>query len=406
MNLSKQKIKTMVETMTPEQIKDWVQQEAYKSWKAVNKRGTVEAATGVGKTRVGVLAAAAEFELNPDAVVYIGVPTETLRDVDWPDEFRKWGYEHLLGKVKIICHVSMEKEKPDRDVDLFIFDENHHATINNTIFFGRDWKVFAILGLTATLPDPQACDSDRDKFILINALCPPCFKVTVEEAIDLKLVSDFQVIVLKFELDDTLKVIRSGTLKAPVMRTEREHYDYLTRNLAKCMYMKDKEGLKFLWIQKRSDFLYNLPSKTLLAKQVMKEILTENGAPIRTLIFCGSIEQSIELCGENVYNSETNSAKLNAFQAEEIPYIGVVDALNEGKNIRNLAQSLIVQGNSKARKVIQRLGRNIRFEPGRVGRLIQLVAKKTADEKWFDAAFKDFDKSRIKIHHVTTKQTT
>jgi len=406
MNLTKAEIDNLVATMSPEEIKNWVQQQAYGAWMRADCRGTFEGATGVGKTRVGVMAAWQELKSNPDALVYISVPTETLRDVDWPDEFRKWGHEDLLDKVKILCHTSMEKEKPECDVDLFIFDEVHHVTVLNTMFFGRDWKVFKVLGLTATLPDKDANENDRDKRILIDGLCPSVFKVTVEEAIALKLVSDFEVVVLKFDLDDTQHVILSGTKKAPCKRTEKGHYDYLTKNLSKCMYMKSKEGLKFVWIQKRMAFLYNLPSKLQLAKQVMQHVLTEkDGTPLRTLIFCGSIEQSRELCGENVYNSKTDSGKLDAFQAKEIDYLGVVDALNEGKNIDDLDQSIIIQLSSKELKLIQRIGRNIRFREGHVGKIIVLVAKGTADEKWYKTAFANFDRSRIKEHYVTTKQT-
>lgn len=403
MNLTKKEIDVMVSTMAPEQIKDWVQQDALKHWKLASKRGTIEAATGVGKTRIGVLATSEVLSKDPNAVVYIFVPTETLRDVDWPDEFRKWNFEHLLERVRIICHVSMEKETPERDVELAIFDEVHHATISNTMFFSRDWKVYSTLGLTATLPDGNSNENDRDKRILIDGLCPPCYKVTVEEGIALRLISDFEVTVLKFDLDDTIRNVSSGTKKVPTKTTELGHYKYLTKNLSKCMYMAGKENLKFVWIQKRMAFLYNLPSKTQLAKEVMGHVLTEDGRNVRTLIFCGSIEQSIQLCGENIYNSKTDSGKLDAFKSKEIPYLGVVDALNEGSNIDDLELSIIIQTSSKELKVIQRIGRNIRFKEGKVGKIIVLVAKGTADEKWFNEAFKNIDKSRIKMHYVKPK---
>lgn len=397
MNLSKEEIRIMVETMTPEQRKSAVQGWALKAWKDAGYRGTFEGATGVGKSRPAILAAAEELEINPFARIYICVPTETLRDKEWPDEIIKWHGQGLLASVKLICHKAMNKIR-DEEIDLIIFDECHHITATNATFFTHN-KVFKIFGLTATMTG-QRNETDSDKTAMLSELCPSVFKVSLEEGIALELIANFKVKVLLFDLDNSDMYVTGGTKKRPFKTTEASQYKYLTRMLQKMTWTKN-DAAKFTWIQRRVELLTNLKSKTELAKQCMERLIKPDN---RTLVFCGSIRQSMELCGENVYNSTTDNTYLSKFQLKEINYLGCVDALNEGKNIEDLDQSLVVQLNSNSRTIIQRIGRNIRWRPGHEALITVLVAKKTADENWYREAFREFDQSRITEYYVTRKQ--
>ena len=155
MKLTQQEMDDMVSTMSPTEIKSIVQDHAYMAWKRAGKRGTVQAATGVGKTRIALRALHEELVMNPGALCYIVVPTETLRDTDWPAEMVAAGYEYMVDSPNInrLCWASLDKEKPIKDVDLIILDEIHHMTpLNCGIFSREDIKVFSIMGLTATLP--------------------------------------------------------------------------------------------------------------------------------------------------------------------------------------------------------------------------------------------------------------
>lgn len=379
----------------PIKIKNAVQDIGYKLWRDNNKRGTQELATGVGKTRVALRAVHEELISNKDALIYIVVPTETLRDDDWPAEMDAAGYSYMKDHPNIvrICYASLHNEFPERDVDLIILDEVHHLTIPNSVFFTRDWTVFSIMGLTATLPKRDTNESDRDKRILIDGLCPSVFIVPLEAAIELSLISDFEIYVMRFDLNNSNRYIDVGKNRPKV--TEAAHYKTLSKAVGRAMY-SGNDAFKFAAIQKRVAFLTNLQTKTILAREIMGHILKNN----RTLIFCGSIDQSKDLCGDKIYNSLTDDSQLKLFQEEKIDYLGVVDALNEGKNVRNLDNALIVKFTSQDRAIKQRIGRVVRFRPGHVGKIIILVAKNTAEEKWIKKALADFDKSRIKEHYV------
>lgn len=395
MRFSKEEIEQLLKLFPdPIQRKNRVQELMLARWNAGFKRGTLEGATGIGKSRVGVLAALEAYEKNPDANVVVGTPTTSLRDDEWPEEFKKWGGSHIVDKVKFICHTAMADLKINGDIDLFIYDEIHHSTPANNVLFDK-YKVWSVLGLSATLPTLK---QDFERRTRIDKLSPTFFTITLEDAVALKLITEFEVIVLKFKLNDVDLNIPGGTQKLPTVTTEAAHYAYLTQRLASIM--RTKKGSKFFYIQKRVDLIMNLPTKKQLAKEVMEQIIKDD---VRTLVFCGSIDQCNELCGANVYHSKSTNHALNDFKAGKINYMGSVKALNEGKNIPNVDQSFIVQISAKTKDIVQRIGRNVRWRIGHVAKIIVLVAEDTMDEKWYEEAFYTFDKRRIKTYNITVK---
>lgn len=398
-SLTDEEMQEMLDTLTPEERKHYVQVRSVDAWRNLHRRGTVEAATGIGKTKIGIEAVVEQFVIDPESLVYIVVPTIELRDKDWPDEFKKWGYEHLIKKVKLICYSALHKQQPAKDVDLTIFDEIHHYTILGSAFNQptNTWKLYNVLGLTAKLPNPEKNEEERIKRHLIDKIAPSCFHVPLEHAIKLELVADFEVKILRCQLDTTHQNILAGSKDKTFMTTEYAYYKFLTKMIQR-MIMAKKDGAKFAWIGKRTRFLSNLASKKRLAKECMQGMIK---AVNRTLIFGGSIDQVEELCNGYTYHSKTTDTQLQAFQAKEINYLGVVNALNEGKNIVDLDQILVIQLNSSELNIIQRIGRTIRFRKGHKALVVVLVAAGTADEQWCDNAFENFDKSRITYYNVS-----
>lgn len=109
--------------MTLFERKDKIQKEAFESWIKSGYNSLLALATGVGKSRIGLLAVEYVVQLvkkNPR--VLLVVPTEKLRDDNWPDEFRKWKVEKLLKYVRTECYVSINKIQNEK-FDLVILDE-------------------------------------------------------------------------------------------------------------------------------------------------------------------------------------------------------------------------------------------------------------------------------------------
>ena len=73
--------------MNVNEIKDRVQREALNTWFKKECRGTLQMATGSGKSRCGVLASEYVVKHKPAARILIITPTQVIRDEAWKNEF-------------------------------------------------------------------------------------------------------------------------------------------------------------------------------------------------------------------------------------------------------------------------------------------------------------------------------
>ena len=300
-----------------------IQKEGLHAWLENFNIGTFCWATGVGKSK-GALDCIEhmrhEFLMHDIGTlpVLLVTPTEEMRDVDWPEEFKKWGISK--DNIKIICYASLAKENLD-NYDLIVYDECHRLTLPNLLKLKTVKK--AVLGLTATYPKIKHED-DKERIELLQELIPAIHTVTTDEAVDLQLISDFEITVVKFNLDDKIRNISIAS--SHELRTEQEHYKKLSSQLQRAMILGSKGiKLKLMAMSKRAQFIYNLPSKERLAKKILDSIHTNEK---RTIVFGGSIEQIEKLCGKHVYHSNTTDTFLRTFQTGNTNLLGAVRVLN------------------------------------------------------------------------------
>ena len=97
------------------------QSNALNAWHTAGYRGSIIAGTGFGKSRCGVLAVAHVLTNGGRGIVL--VPTNQLQD-QFAEEFRKWGKEHVLSRVEILCYQSAHKLQ-DQHYDIVVCDEVH-----------------------------------------------------------------------------------------------------------------------------------------------------------------------------------------------------------------------------------------------------------------------------------------
>lgn len=393
------------------EIKDEIQQQAHSIWLAAGRKGTIAAGTGFGKSRVAILEVIRLSESLPADVfpkILLVTPTEKLRDVNWPQEFRDWKVEGLFDNVKAICLASLKNEV-NTHYDFVILDEIHRLTYLSASAFlhsGEDILTTfmaenlsdAVMGLTATVPDAKR---DPDKVAIINRLAPVVFTYSLDQGVEDGMIADYEIRVIQASLDSTLKNITAGTKDKPFLTTEQAHYEYLEKNIRKMRALaggaktpalkRNAEQRAMFATMSRNRFIYNLPSKTLLAERCLKHILKGK----RTLIFCGSIAQCTKLMGDDVFHSKSGSDALNKFNLCQINALGVVNAANEGLNFFELDQSLIIQVDSNERNLVQRIGRCLRQREGHKATIYIIVVQNTADERWLDKSLQGFDQSKI-----------
>lgn len=341
---------------------------------------------------------------NPNANIYLIVPTERLRDVGWEDEFDKWEQKEIYDGVYRYCYVSCNKVK-NQEIDLVILDEAHNITELRFEFFKNN-NVKRVIALTATIP------RDEEKRKMLNEVAPVCFEYPLEQGVKDGVVSPYKITVIQTSLDSNDRYVEAGNKKKRFFQTEEGYYKWLTKVIARMLYSKDKkqkEAAKFQ-ILRRTRFIYNLKSKLKAAEILLEHIIPDYH---RTLIFCGSIAQALELCDYRYYskpNEKKNPKAYKAYKGEEslelfvnekINRLSCVNRLNEGHNIPNLDSALIVQLNSNELDLIQRIGRIVRFREGHIADIYIIMCQDTQDEKWTFKALEKFDSNNIEF--VTLK---
>jgi superfamily II DNA or RNA helicase len=374
------------------------------------------AATGVGKSKIiidyiDLFNDAISLKYLRNAKVLIVVPTEKLRDINWKEEFIKWTNEHLYNRIRLECYASLNKIE-NQEFDLVVLDECQNITENNSQFFNQN-KVTKIIALTATLP-PELLKQG----ILHDLNIKLAYQIDLDTAVKLRLVSPFEILVVRVPLDKTNRIIKAGTKKQPFMTTEYNHYDYLTKQMNKVMFISNRTAIQERQLQfrilARMRFIYDLPSKNEAAHWILDHLLNPED---RTIVFCGSIKQADELANftwsnENEYqdthirekgikikhsfhSKSPNDYWYNEFKKGNIKSLCCVNSLNEGHNMGDVDNALMVQINSKELKLIQKLGRMIRYRPNHRGKAIILIAEGTQDEKWLAKATENIDQSKI-----------
>lgn len=367
-----------------------IQIKARNLWKQAGSSGLLAMATGTGKSKIAINEAEEQYKIRGKAFkAILIVPTEKLRDVNWKAEFIKWDSIRTWDKLDRECYASIAKIKGNT-YDFVILDEAHYLTPANAKFFENN-KVKSVMALTATPPE------DPIKQILLDSIAPIVYIYSLNQAVKDGLVAPFNIIVVESPLDNTNKVIKSGTKARPFFQTEQAKYDYLSKKISSLYYSNaSADAMKFANFA-RMRFIYNLPSKLVLAKKLMASKMKG-----RYLVFGGSINQVNTLCKPEVFHSKSTDEYYNKFIAEKIYRLGVVKAVNEGHNIPNLDMALITQLNSRELDVIQRIGRVVRWRPGHIATIYIIVSTGTQDEVWLQKALQGFDSKHIT--YINSKQ--
>lgn len=395
-------------------LKTIVQTEAQAAWWD-KKWGYITAATGVGKSliAINIMEECVNLFLSRGITpkILLVVPTENLRDSNWPEEFKKWNSEHLMQYVTPICYKSLPTVINEH-YQLVVLDEWHNITPVNSVYFYQN-KTDALLALSATKPRDLAKLEVAAKLQMTEV-----YRVTLDTAVKLHLVTPYELTVITLPLDNVDKYIPSGKKNNPFKSTEARRIAYLSGQIEdlkkdlKGIVRLDQNGnpirpmasspavargmLKNLSLN-RMRTIYTLKSK-LKAAQYVLSLFDEDE---RILTFCGSIEHADELAvnGQTFHSKLKGKDKpqhLNAFKAKEINRLTCVNSLNEGQNIDSVDTGLIVQLNSNELHTIQRMGRTLRYRPNHTARVIILCAENTQDEVWVREATASLESDNIK----------
>lgn len=329
----------------------------------------------IGKTRIAIEIVKKE---NCQSLLWV-TPNTKLRDEDIPKELKLW---NLNINTKIVCYGSLHKIKGY--FDKIILDEyqaittsNTESLLNGNITFGT------ILGLSGTHPKhPEKNDILR----MLNLKVIK--KITLDDAVDMEIVSEYKITAISTELDKINKNVTGGTKKNPFLTTEQSNYSYLNSAVTRAFASGDSFWSKIA-VSKRMHFIYNLQSKI----EVAKKLIASLGG--NTLCFSGSIAKAEEI-SKHCYHSKCDDKHLKLFQSEKSNILSCVNSGSVGFTFKNVNNVVIIQINSnESGTVDQKLARGLLFKEGHIANIYMLYCKDTVDEKWFKRAIEDVDPSKI-----------
>lgn len=352
--------------------KDEIQQQALEA--TVGKAMcSVVLGTGVGKTLVGL------SHMNDNTTelmrVLVVAPKKSIFQ-SWKDDAVKFNKEYLLNRITFTTYLSLNKHNPG-DYDIIYLDEVHSLLDSHRSFL-KNYKG-KILGLTGT--PPKYNNSEKGK--LVNEFCPVVFTFKADDAVENGILNDYQIVVHELDLGRCKDYV--ATMKGKSFNTsEYDNYVYWTRRLE--MATDNVHMLRVM----RMKAMMEYPSKERYAKLLLDSIDS------KCILFANTQSQADKLCEFSYHSNNSDSEdNLLKFKNGDINKLSAVLQLNEGVNIPDLKQGIIMHAYGNERKASQRIGRLLRLNPDDKAIVHILCYMGTVDEKWVKEALELFDQSKI-----------
>ena len=337
------------------------------------QRCTVVLGTGVGKTLVGLNHM--DRNTTPLMKCLVVAPKKSIF-TSWKDDAEKFNKHYLLGRMVFTTYLSLNKHNP-ADYDVVYLDESHSLLDSHRAFL-ENFKG-KVLGLTGTPPKHKNSEKGR----LVQEFCPVVFTFKADDAIENGILNDYQIVVHKIKLGTTknYKVEMRGK---SFMTSEDQNYTYWSRRID-----LGSGNMHMLRVM-RMKAMMEYPTKERYAKILF------NSIDSKCILFANTQEQADRLCDHSYHSKNPKSEEnLEKFKLGKILKLSTVLQLNEGVNIPNLKQGIIMHAYGNERKASQRIGRLLRLNPDDKAIVHILCYVDTIDEKWVREALENFDQTKI-----------
>jgi len=368
-------------------------------WFSAKMKGVVLAATGFGKSRVGLLAIKRAIKVKELKSCLIIVPSIGLK-IQW----EKLVAEAGINIVDVMVINTAANRAENLKYELVIYDEFHRA---GSEFFIKalEIKKKYILGLTATLERP-----DNTHLELVK-IAPVIGEVKLDECLIKGWVSNYRIL----------------NLIVPFTKKERaahetavgtyEYYNKLCTGNGRYAFENARSWIKGSepTLKRQAAKYYNaLRTKNDLAKYnvnkiaVIEDIVNNNFRDRKGFIFSTSIEFATDLQGlidkkSIMYHSKLKKKEkekaVKMFISGKKTVCNAVQSMNEGLDFPDASLAIILDSDSSVRKARQQLGRIIRAteDPDKVATLINVCSEDSVENGWADKKFQGLKTKTVTI---------
>lgn len=359
------------------------QREILRKWIRAGCIGSAVCATGFGKTRLGLGAIKMFLDRNSKCRVIVVVPSDALR-IQWEEQLSSYVGDITVKVINTAASVA------DR-CDLLVLDEMHRYASD---YFSRVFDVISysyILGLTATL---ERLDGQH---VLLESRAPVLDRVTLREAlsngwvsscreyevlIDVPDIDDYKALSKRFnavfsffDYDMNLVMSMVGKRGFDIKKSFANHKGCMISDVT------NNVTLFMRLLQVRKQFIYNHPKKVEIADKIISKRLDK-----KIITFSNTVKMA-DCIGFGFTYSGPKSKKslehLKSFSESADGVMNTVKKVDEGLDVKGLSVAINLGIDSSKTRYVQRMGRVIRFEPGKIAEIFTIVIRGTAEEGWF-----------------------
>jgi len=376
-------------------VKDKEQKNALNAWAKGGYNGSIIAGTGFGKSRCGVLGIChiidkiEKTDYTPKALIL--VPTTQLQD-QFKEEFKKWDKEEYLDYVEIMCYQSAYKLK-DNHYDIVVCDEIHLGLSPKYRKFFENNVYENLLCMTATLPEePEYC-------ALLQQIAPTNYSISLDKCVSLGLVSPYEIHCIPIKLTTIeqadYKKINNKFVYWKYFLGQFDAFDKARRIMGDPYApAEDKQAAAQFYkcIRERKGIIDTASNKISMFKKIVlanldKKILAFGGANNFTDKLCSSISPYALAYHSNKTKKQKEKA-LEDFKDNTINVLCSTKALNQGLDVPDANMGIICGITSKSLSMIQRVGRLLRFQEEKIGKIIIVYVEDSQEEKWLKNSVK------------------
>lgn len=355
------------------------QEEALDAWLKAGMRGTIVMPTGAGKTYVAIAAISVLRVPTLICVTTVELARQWSRRIreclNVKTGFLAGGDKRILDITVATYHSAAKNIYEIFDKFGFvIYDEGHHlpAETFKEIAFKLKAKYSMVLSAT---PDR----ADKNEVLIYRVSGEPVYKTSYYQLVLKGVLAPFQVEKIYVKLD----------------RDEARNYAQLAEKLSSQDLRKASELIKIV-------------SKAKAKLEVLKKIIeSESG---KTIVFCQYLDQaqaayetvkSVEPRCVLITGSTQKGERLNAFEAFRKGVARVIvttTVLDEGVDVPDADVAVVLSGSGQTRQMVQRLGRVLRWTPGKIAKVYEIIAENTIEEALSKSrsVFKLFDIREVK----------
>jgi superfamily II DNA or RNA helicase len=340
------------------------------------KRCGIAASMGIGKTLIGLRHMDQYLQKNPEASFLVVAPKKSIL-TEWQNESYKHDVSYLLEHITFCTYLSLEKQ--DLNYDVVYLDECHSLLYSHDFWL----KTYTgnIFGMTGTPPKYETSEKGQ----MVNKYCPIVYTYVTDEAIEDNILNDYHIYIhpLTLNREKTMAMEQNGR---KWYTSEQATYDYWTGRIDNAKSSKEKQIMQVM----RMKAIMSFPSKEVYAKDLLTSI------DEKCILFANTQEQADKMCLYSYHSNNPESERnLQDFKKGMITRLSCVLQLNEGVNIPNLKEGIIMHAYGNERKTSQRLGRLLRLNPTEKSTIHILCYVGTVDEKWVKDSLDNFDENKI-----------